>query len=1131
MRTSQIAILLCLALLFLNGCAQQPRDGMFTAALEGDETTVTIGMNSDNTYTGSWKDMRVRSDGPYGNSYNVGAQSTAQGMGLQYYMQYIIDISDLPDGADITSAKFHFNVGSSLSSEGSFFIELRSLNKPLTETGATFYKYDGTNEWTNKDGGYSDSSAPYGSSWQELYSPGWKEIGLNPAGLAYIKNALQGGGILRFMLYPTLEGAQCGSKTRKRILNMSEFTDGMRPYFEVAYTTAPCTDGTTRQCGTTDEGECEYGTQICNNGQWGDCGGTYKGPVDETCNNKDDDCDGSTDEGLNIACSSNSNCSGGTCINAGKCDSYCSGGGECAQGQQQGCGTNAGECVSGTQTCVDGQWGTCGGTYQGPQSEICGNDADEDCDGKLNNGCPEICGDEIDNDGDGFIDEGCGTGEYAPHPRIWINTDPDYPGYARLQKLKAKKDQDTWDWQYFANCPNHNTCGFEMYVKNALLYQVTGEANYCEKAMDLWYGGHGGLVPGTVTSATETTLTDSTKNWSIGANAKYVNIYRDGEVWQTRKIKSASGDTMVIADAWTDIPPEGTTYKVFNKINFNFNVYGNDCRDTALLYDWCWDRLSDEAKQDMIVYISKPKMENNRTYFNALYKDIKGFVWGYAIAGDNYIIDGYDGNAEEWIYWGNDKYQWSLQTYIPPYGGMQGGAQYAGEGYGDAGNSYYGGQYMLGRTTATGEDLFSMFDSPLFGNFWRNKQNYVLYLITQMSRGWWDYARTGLNAYQNYSGQIAASLMQVNDIPGYANCHVQAEINKWVSTAKTKISATEWFLWYNSEITECPLDSMDLYYSTAGEYFKNGYWTEGPGKNYWRSDWGFTPRTYVFFGAGDNAPLTQGFRNEHGAVQVFHNGEKLLLKETGWSSDAYREGSVYASTLTVFNPEQTGIKFECKGNLESSTQVNYGGQSNPCTFDRGATNKGETNEYLKSYLDRAAYLHMEDAAGYDYIEADFTNAYANLSWPDKYGGLYDGWFKPQLTAESGAIRAVAYLRAGAQGGAGGQGNADEFIVIRDIVNALDASFTTKAIFRFNEKPEVSGNLVTDNSTQDKGLYVPGFVEAYNGDTITETVGNSKLFIKNLSGEGIIRMAGGCDGNVYTTGGGQGSSAAGANFWA
>lgn len=53
----------------------------------------------------------------------------------------------------------------------------------------------------------------------------------------------------------------------------------------------------TQQCGTTDVGECSLGSETCMAGSWGSCVGEVSS-ASEVCDSKDNDCDGSTDEGF-----------------------------------------------------------------------------------------------------------------------------------------------------------------------------------------------------------------------------------------------------------------------------------------------------------------------------------------------------------------------------------------------------------------------------------------------------------------------------------------------------------------------------------------------------------------------------------------------------------------------------------------------------------------------------------------------------------------------------------------------------------------------------------------------------------------------------------------------------------------
>ncbi|TNE48751.1 MAG: hypothetical protein EP343_15185 [Deltaproteobacteria bacterium] len=56
-----------------------------------------------------------------------------------------------------------------------------------------------------------------------------------------------------------------------------------------------CTENDSRWCGT-QQGSCKLGKQTCTQGKWGNCVGGV-GPTAEVCDGKDNDCDGQVDEG------------------------------------------------------------------------------------------------------------------------------------------------------------------------------------------------------------------------------------------------------------------------------------------------------------------------------------------------------------------------------------------------------------------------------------------------------------------------------------------------------------------------------------------------------------------------------------------------------------------------------------------------------------------------------------------------------------------------------------------------------------------------------------------------------------------------------------------------------------------
>jgi MYXO-CTERM domain-containing protein len=140
----------------------------------------------------------------------------------------------------------------------------------------------------------------------------------------------------------------------------------------------PCTPNDSRPC-SSDIGECSAGVQLCDaNGQWGACSG--KLPEDEACDGLDNDCDGTTDNHLDApACALQE--------------------GVCADSRQP-CGGQAGFLA-----CDASSYGA---DYQSNET-IC-DGLDNDCDGLTDE--DQVC-QTTDGGSDGGSDAGGDTGSDA----------------------------------------------------------------------------------------------------------------------------------------------------------------------------------------------------------------------------------------------------------------------------------------------------------------------------------------------------------------------------------------------------------------------------------------------------------------------------------------------------------------------------------------------------------------------------------------------------------------------------------------------------------------------------------------------------------------------------------------------
>jgi len=180
-----------------------------------------------------------------------------------------------------------------------------------------------------------------------------------------------------------------------------------------------CAEGEVQQCGDTDSGICEFGTKKCTNGKWGLCSGAVL-PAEESCNQKDDNCDGVVDNVLDGNSIESTKCQ---CFAGLPVDEACNGIDDNCDGIIDSfsllCGSNIGACKEGVKTCENSVFQGCEGGVNPLDEEICGNLEDDDCDNEVDEGCPDCFNNIMDGDEQG-IDCGGSCAKECPQPAWWI---------------------------------------------------------------------------------------------------------------------------------------------------------------------------------------------------------------------------------------------------------------------------------------------------------------------------------------------------------------------------------------------------------------------------------------------------------------------------------------------------------------------------------------------------------------------------------------------------------------------------------------------------------------------------------------------------------------------------------------
>ena len=229
-----------------------------------------------------------------------------------------------------------------------------------------------------------------------------------------------------------------------------------------------------KSCDGPDSDQCANGTTVCSaDGRGTECGPEEPANIVEICNNADDDCDGETDEGLTRCACTNGGSPGTERCNDidDDCDGTvdesltlcgCRDGAppvaELCNGIDDDCndiiddgfavgmacdGPDGDQCANGTIVCsADGRGTECGPEEPADIVESC-NNADDDCDGEIDNGLgncacsgggspgPESCN-NVDDDCNGAVDDGLSncacSGGGSPGPESCNNVDDDCNG-------------------------------------------------------------------------------------------------------------------------------------------------------------------------------------------------------------------------------------------------------------------------------------------------------------------------------------------------------------------------------------------------------------------------------------------------------------------------------------------------------------------------------------------------------------------------------------------------------------------------------------------------------------------------------------------------------------------------------
>lgn len=508
------------------------------------------------------------------------------------------------------------------------------------------------------------------------------------------------------------------------------------------------------------------------------------------------------------------------------------------------------------------------------------------------------------------------------------------------------------------------------------------------------------------------------------------------------------------------------------------NDYSTRTGDIALVYDWCYGRLSSGQRQTLLNYFANwatalPKTNDSPGWGNYWPR----WAYSYALAG--LAAFGDTPQAAQWL--DEFRYHRYRDTDLPLLNKIAaGGAWPEGMIYDWIAN-WPRVKTLDAWGTATGEDLFPS------SAWYRNRLPYILLhrwpgTAEQWGSFFHPYLSTGdternRGSIANYERIMALILVAHFPYDLYAH-QLQAYLSAAPFNNSQSFLYDEEFLWYNPDQPADPPGLLTQYAVGTGTAFMRSGWPSGAADT-------DTNVAYLTFQSGDHFTYHQHY--DQNSFTLFKRAD-LLVDSGVYSGDGlsdhdinYYVRTIAHNTLVVYNPA------EDFSSARPDAYSNDGGQRTMYPASRSP----ETIEYFTQYFTQyntADVRRFESNQDYTYLLGDATRAYNGPA----YNQAMDAGLPGNIAKVTRFQREFVYLRPTASGMPTGTVSGDhDYVVLYDRVGVTKPAFSganTKLLFHTLNAPTVNGQATTVS---------PGEILHTGADQATVVSGPAKLFIKSL----------------------------------